>query len=122
MKDNQSIIEVLREAVTKDPENPALRLHLASLYLKDLNGAEALDQAARVLAHEPDNIDAVELAAQAAEMAGQSERARGYQRLLGALRPEPATGGNAQGDFAFAEKVLERPAEEMTDAVLDETD
>src|SRR5215467_4578874 len=86
MKDNQSIIEVLREAVTKDPENPALRLHLASLYLKDLNGAEALDQAARVLA------------------------------------PEPATRENAQGDFAFAEKVLAKPAEEMTDAVLDETD
>jgi SpoVK/Ycf46/Vps4 family AAA+-type ATPase len=124
MKDNQSIINALKEAVTKDPENPALRLHLASLYLKDSNGAEALAEAAKVLSFEPDNADAVELAAQAAVLAGQPERARGYQRLLGALRPtdEQLSEAAPAALPLSSQAAAARPAEGATDTLLDESD
>jgi SpoVK/Ycf46/Vps4 family AAA+-type ATPase len=123
MKDNKTIIEALRQAVTTDPENSALRLHLASLYLKDRNAAEALNEAAAVLTFEPDNADAVETAAQAAEMAGQTGRAQGYQRLLEVLRgakrpPEPALSGGV----AVAESPAPPAVQEMTDVVLDASD
>ena len=124
MKDNKSIINALKEAVIKDPENPALRLHLASLYLEDRNGAEALEEAARVLSYEPDNADAVEVAAQAAVLAGQPERARGYQRLLGALRPtvEQVSEAAPAAPAPSLQTAAAAPAGDMTDVLLDETD
>jgi SpoVK/Ycf46/Vps4 family AAA+-type ATPase len=124
MKDNKSIIDALREAVIKDPQNAALRLHLASLYLQDSNGAQALEEATLVLNHEPDNADAVEVAAQAAALAGQLERARGYQRLLGALRSTEGPVGNEAPDASSPslQTAAARPAGEMTDVLLDETD
>jgi SpoVK/Ycf46/Vps4 family AAA+-type ATPase len=124
MKDNKSIIDALREAVIKDPQNAALRLHLASLYLKDSNGAQALEEATLVLNYEPDNADAVEVAAQAAALAGQPERARGYQRLLGALRSSDGQVRNQAPDASSAslQTAAARPAQEMTDVLLDATD
>ena len=86
MSDKQSVIDVLMDAVAKDPENVPLRLHLASLLLSENEADKALDQASFVLSLQPDNIEALNHAASAAEMLGQHERAKGYKRLRDALR------------------------------------
>lgn len=84
-----SVLAAMAAAAANDPENAALRLHLASLLLEAGRAGEALDHCALVLARQPANPDALRVAAQAARTAGDSDRADGYQRLYDALTPSP---------------------------------
>ncbi len=90
-----SVIAALEAAVAAAPENAALRLHLAGLLLDAGRSADALTEAAAVLAREPANIEALGLAARAAEASGDAARADGYRRLYTALG-----GGSAAGAAA----------------------
>ena len=87
MKENDGIIEALAQAVSKDPENYPLRLHLAAICLDGGKPEAALAEAMEVLHGQPDNLEALECAARAAEMVGNAQLAQGYRRLLEALRP-----------------------------------
>jgi SpoVK/Ycf46/Vps4 family AAA+-type ATPase len=76
-----SVIAAISAALSSDPDNTALRLHLGALYLEDGKPAEALEQYSVILAKQPDHLEALEKAAAAAEASGDSIRAHGYRRL-----------------------------------------
>lgn len=82
---DQSVIAALTAALDADKENLALRSHLAALLLEAKRPAEALEHLAHVLVREPDNVDALSKAAQAADATGETARAESYRRLVDAL-------------------------------------
>src|SRR5580765_6106374 len=111
MPTERSVIDTLRAAVESDPENVALRLHLASVFLENRMFEEALKDVQIVLAQEPSNTDALKQAADAAEKVGDLAKAASYRKLLNALTDT-------------TEVVLKnrsRPKDEWAD-VLDEDD
>jgi len=80
-----SVIAALSAAVSSDPDNVALRLHLASLYLDGGSPAEALEHLTTILGKQPDHLEALEKAAVAADKLGDAIRAHGYRRLRESL-------------------------------------
>ncbi len=74
------VISAIEAAVAADPGNLALRVHLAGLLLGAERPADALSQAETVLLEEPDNVDALGLAAEAGMVLGDA-RAPGWTRL-----------------------------------------
>ena len=84
------VIEALRASLAADPTNHAVRAHLAQLLLGDGQAAEALHEAAAVLAAEPDNADALRTAAAAGAATGDRQRASAYARLADAMDTEGA--------------------------------
>ena len=89
MPSDNSIIDALKAALDKDPDNSSIRLHLGSLYQERGDHQPALDEAQRVLGSEPANIDALKLAADAAEKLGDLAKASGYRSLVNALSDAP---------------------------------
>jgi SpoVK/Ycf46/Vps4 family AAA+-type ATPase len=65
-----SVIAAFEPLVEQSPDNVPLRLHLVSLLLQDGRAADALVHCSRVLEQEPENADALQLAALAADLAG----------------------------------------------------
>ncbi|MEA2843339.1 MAG: hypothetical protein QOJ69_1010, partial [Actinomycetota bacterium] len=88
MPTDPSVLAALRAAVDAQPGNVALRLHLAGLLLEE-DGSGALDQCLAALGTEPDNAEALALAARAAAAAGDSDRASRYGRMAAALDADP---------------------------------
>lgn len=80
-----SVLDVLRAAVEADKGNIALRLHLASLLIDVGEPLEALQHCQMVLATNPDHRNALGTAAKAAESAGDSIKASGYNKLIRGL-------------------------------------
>ena len=76
----QRVIEALRASLAADPSNHAVRAHLAQLLLDEGHPTEALQEAAAVLAAEPDNIGALLTAAAAALSTGDKTRAAARDR------------------------------------------
>jgi len=101
MPPDPELVRALRAAVDRDPDSLPLRLHLAGMLLDAGAVAEALEQFARVLAHDPANTDALRGAQRAAEAAGDDVRAEGYRRLADAL------GG--RGESRSRERAREEP-------------
>jgi SpoVK/Ycf46/Vps4 family AAA+-type ATPase len=85
MSVDPSVIAALTIALTGDPDNVALRLHIAGLHLEDRNPDAALEHYAIVLAKQPDHLEALEKAALAAEQAGDMLRSHSYRKLFEAL-------------------------------------
>ena len=117
-----SVIAALEAALASAPENTGIRLHLAELLFQNGAAPAAMEHCAAVLVHEPDNADALDLAARAAAEAGQPDRAARYRRLQQAL-------AGAQPDLAAAhqgvapvtsEPVGDQGVEHEIDAFLDE--
>lgn len=92
-----SVIAAMQAAVRADEENHSLRVHLAELLAQAARHREALDQAGHVLAHQPDNIDALHTAAASADALGEHDRAQAHRRVAAALtsQPEPQTAATA---------------------------
>ncbi len=82
----------LEEAVEAAPENRKLHLHLIALLLSGGLSDRALGHAQWLLLQEPDNQDALLLAAQAAESLEDEDRADRYRRVANALA---TAGGSA---------------------------
>lgn len=80
-----SVIAALEAAVAADPANAALRCHLATLLLGAGKAREALVHVERVLSSAPDNVEALGIAASAAEIAGDHSKAAAWRRLHDAL-------------------------------------
>ena len=91
------VLESIAALVEKDPGNASLRCHLADLLLANGQAVESLSHAAAVLAHRPDDVVALGIAARAADAIGDREKAESYRRLVAALgattppAPAPAT-------------------------------
>jgi len=89
MPTDNPVIAAISSAVERDPDNTALRLHLASLLFGDNFFAEAFEQAQVVLAKDPANAEALSTAANAAEKIGQLDKAAAYRKLVRALDGDP---------------------------------
>lgn len=95
MPPDPGVLAAILSAVEANPENTALRLHLVTLLLAADQPAAALPHCVLVLNTEPDNLEALRLAAQAADGTGDTRRAESYRRLaqalggLGVSIPEP---------------------------------
>lgn len=99
-----SVTKALEGAVAADPDNPALRVHLASLLLMDGDAHRALEHVKVALGRVPDDAEALAVARDAARAAGESRLAEGYARLLGVADvPEPATISDPAGSPAAVE-------------------
>lgn len=85
MSVDPSIIAALSAALTNDPDNVALRLHVAALCLDNRDPAAALKHYSIILAKQPDHLEALEKAAAAAEQTGDVIRAHSYRKLFEAL-------------------------------------
>lgn len=95
MPTDKSVVDALLLALRNEPNNTAIRLHLGSLYLSAAEYQPAFEQAQYVLGLEPANIDALNLAASAAEKLGDLPKAASYRKLVNALSgspPPPRTG------------------------------
>ena len=84
MPADPSVLAALSAAVSADPDNAALRLHYAELLASADRFANALTEAAQILAKSPADIPALRIAARAADEVGDT-RADGYRLLLRAL-------------------------------------
>jgi len=82
---SDSVISALQAASRLDPDNADLHLHLADLLFQAGRAAEALAEARQVLFTQPDRLEALRLAAWAAEEAGDPASAARYHRLNDAL-------------------------------------
>ncbi|MEJ2858639.1 MULTISPECIES: AAA family ATPase [unclassified Saccharothrix] len=85
------VIQALLGALTADPDNHAVRAHVARLLLEAGRPDEALHQATTVLSAVPDHVDALRTAAAAARAVGDDAKAVSYGRLADALSPPPAS-------------------------------
>lgn len=90
MPADPSVVAALTAAIDANPDDSALRLHLAGVLVDGGEPAAADAQLTRVLAAEPAQVDALRLGVRVAEELGQLDRALGYRRLLRALGEEPA--------------------------------
>jgi SpoVK/Ycf46/Vps4 family AAA+-type ATPase len=80
-----NVLVSIASLVEREPQNAALRLHLATLLLDSGQPSEALSHAAIILATHPDDLEALGLAARAAAAAGETAKAASYRRLAAAL-------------------------------------
>lgn len=107
MAADSSVVDAISAAVSANPANTQLRLHLAELLLQSNRGAEALQHCQTVLDAEPDSLSALRLAARAAEALGDGEKAARFKRLASALSradaaPDPAPANETQRDDVAA--------------------
>ena len=86
---DKTLISVITSAVEAEPQNIALRIHLASLLFDDNQFALSFSHYQKVLNQEPTNIEALDKAAQSAERSGELEKATGYRKLFQALTGKP---------------------------------
>ena len=85
MSTDPSVVAAIESAVAGDPENIALRLHLASMLLESGRPGEVLNHCSQILGSQPDNTEALDLAARAAAASGDQSLADRYRRLHQAL-------------------------------------
>src|SRR5438105_2757488 len=85
MKNFESVIAALTIAVEASPDDAELRLHLARVLIDANEPETALDHLEAVLRATPADAEALNTAAQAANLAQLDERAAGYRQLAAAL-------------------------------------
>ncbi len=91
---NDSVINTLTKALEENPEDSALRLHLADLLLEKGDLETASTHFEFILKADPANLDALRGAAKIATQQGNTSKAEGYNKLIIALSgtqdtPEP---------------------------------
>ena len=84
-----NVLTALEAAVAASPDNDALRLHLVSLLLDAGEGQRALDHCTAILGRRPDDVNALQSAARAADAVGDNARADSWRRLAAALGAVP---------------------------------
>lgn len=85
MSTDPSLIDALEAVLSTDPDNTAIRLHLADLLLEAGEPSRALSHLEQVLMATPDDPRALDLAANAADALGDSSRASAWRRVAEAL-------------------------------------
>lgn len=87
---DRGLIDALRDALGREPENAELRRHLAETELISGDAPAALEHARHLLGADPGNVVVLDIAARAARAAGDEEAAARYAAALGMQQP-PAT-------------------------------
>jgi AAA+ superfamily predicted ATPase len=90
MSSLSGVIGALHAAVSANPSDVGMRLHLASLLINDGQASAALEQCVAVLALDPVNLDALKCATEAATKANDPVRAAAYGKLHASLSGAPA--------------------------------
>ncbi len=85
---SDSVIAAMEAAVAADPDNPALREHLADLLLSAGRMDDAWTHATAGLGMAPANTKLLRVAADAGDATGRTDEAAGYRTLLNALEPQ----------------------------------
>lgn len=95
MPAHPEVLNALRLALERDPKAVGVRLHLAKLLLESGAESAALEHYLTAISDQPDNVEALQGAAQAADAVGDSARAASFRRLAEGLS-KPADGGGQQ--------------------------
>jgi SpoVK/Ycf46/Vps4 family AAA+-type ATPase len=85
-----SILQAIKSAVEAQPEQVALRVHLAELLLQDGQFQACLEQVGMIQIRQPDHKVAIELGFKAASGKGDQLLAASYERLLNSLNMDKA--------------------------------
>lgn len=85
MSVDPTVISAMETALAAEPDNVAIRLHLAGLLLDAGRPADAFDHCKRVLAAAPDNLDALRTTVSACQAMGDDARASSYHNIYEAL-------------------------------------
>jgi AAA+ superfamily predicted ATPase len=80
------VLAALVKALEADPESVPIRMHLAELLLDSGAESAAMDHVLEVLSRDPTNVEAIGLAARAADALGDGSRAAAYRKLLASLQ------------------------------------
>jgi len=80
------VLAALVKALEADPESIPIRLHLAELLIESGAESSAMDHLLQVLNRDPTNVEAIGLAARAADALGDGSRAAAYRKLLASLQ------------------------------------
>ncbi len=99
MASDPEVIRAIEAAVEADPDNSALRVHLAGLLMDAGRPAEAIEYLEAVLRAKPDDVEALGLAARAGSLAG-DDRAAGWSKLHVLLSGDPAAASEPAPDAA----------------------
>ena len=86
MSVDPSVIAAIEAAVARDPDNPALRGHLAALRLRAGDHRAALSEARTALMRAPRDRGALAVARDAARLLGDDAQAEGFGRVLADLQ------------------------------------
>ena len=129
MAADPTVIAALEAAISSDPTNVALRVHVAKLLLEANDGAAALAHISHVLASQPDHRDAILLGAEAADLVGDKIKAHGYRKLAEAMGWQAAMnliGNEEPPEFSrpprqAADGLEEEVEAEIFEASLDES-
>jgi SpoVK/Ycf46/Vps4 family AAA+-type ATPase len=114
-----SVTAALEAAVSGDPENVPLRVHLAELLMQSGHPAQALKHASAALERQPDYLAALVLAAAAARDLGDGDRATSYQRLADALNRAASSPAVSSGEQAPAAIAAGGPVPDTADELLE---
>jgi AAA+ superfamily predicted ATPase len=111
-----TVIVAIKAAADAAPDNLELRLHLVSLLANDGQPVEVLEQCGVILSRQPDHLEALAYAADAAMALGDSARAEGFRRLhralggLQARQPDPPVAGPPATDAGETAALHGHPA------------
>jgi SpoVK/Ycf46/Vps4 family AAA+-type ATPase len=94
MPADPEVLNALRLALERDPKAIGVRLHLAKLLLESGAESAALEHYLTAISDQPDNVEALQGAAQAADAVGDSSRAASFRRLAEGLSKQ--SGGGKQ--------------------------
>jgi SpoVK/Ycf46/Vps4 family AAA+-type ATPase len=114
MPPDPDLFRALEAAVTADPTNAALRVHLAGLLLEADQPADALGHLELVLRDQPDHVEALGLAATAGGAIG-DHRALGWARLHASLTGSGTTEQVSTDDGAQVDGVHVDPARDKSE-------
>jgi AAA+ superfamily predicted ATPase len=80
------VLAALVTALEANPESVPIRMHLAELLIDSGGESAAMDHLLEVLSRDPTNVEAIGLAARAADALGDGSRAASYRKLLTSLQ------------------------------------
>ena len=121
MTPDPAVIRAIESAVSADPGNAALRVHLAGLLMDAGQPRAALVHLEAVLRAEPDHPEALGLAARVGRTLD-DPRASGWARLFASLTGHEAPPAAARADLPASPGVTARGATSPGDPPLDGTD
>lgn len=121
MAPDPELLRAIEAAVAEDPDNTALRVHLAGLLIEANRHADALGHLELVLRTSPDHVDALGLAARAGDAMG-DPRAPGWERLHISLSGPPKDPRDGTGDPAKKDPIGGAPQDEVGRATADTED
>ena len=113
MTADDDVIRAIEMAVSADPGNFSLRVHLSGLLLGVDRPRDALEQLEVVLNGEPDHLEALGLASQAATVLG-DPRASAWRRLHASLSESGSEAADPVVSAAPSEALAESPSGDPT--------